>query len=119
MSVAPGPRSFLGLNTFPGFAANGDRPELNIRHHEQYGDVVRHRVGPLVVHMIRHPDHVKHVLQENHGNYLKGRGLQKIKVVLGEGLLTSEGDFWRRQRKLAQPAFHHKRLHGCFSIYNF
>lgn len=116
MNIAPGPRSFLGLNTFPGFAASGDRPELNLRNHEQYGDVVRHRVGPLVVHLIRHPDHVKHVLQENHANYLKGRGLQKVKVLLGEGLLTSEGDFWRRQRKLAQPAFHHKRLHGLGEI---
>lgn len=112
MNLAPGPRSFLGWNTFPGFAASGDRPELNVSNHERYGDVVRHRVGPLVVHMIRHPDHVKHVLQENHANYMKGRGLQKIKVLLGEGLLTSEGEFWRRQRKLAQPAFHHRRLAG-------
>ena len=77
-----------------------------------FGDVVGFRVGPFRSLLIAHPDHIKHVLQDNNHNYVKGIVIAKLKVLIGEGLFTSEGDFWRRQRRLAQPAFHRQRLAG-------
>jgi cytochrome P450 len=76
-----------------------------------YGDVVRFRVGPYTLHLFRHPDHVKHVLQDNNRNYgRQTKGYQKLALALGQGLVTSEGEFWRRQRRIAQPAFHRERI---------
>jgi cytochrome P450 len=77
-----------------------------------FGDVVCVRMGPIKMYMLFHPDHVRHVLQENHQNYVKGPIIARTKVLIGEGLFTSEGDFWRRQRRLAQPAFHRARIAG-------
>lgn len=62
------------------------------------------------------PDYVKHILQENNRNYKKSVGYKWLKLLLGEGLVTSEGDFWRKQRRLMQPAFHRDRLAGFASI---
>ncbi|MEM7036012.1 MAG: cytochrome P450, partial [Bacteroidota bacterium] len=56
------------------------------------------------------PEYIKHVLVDNAKNYHKSVAYQVMKHFLGEGLLTSEGDFWLRQRRLAQPAFHKKKL---------
>jgi cytochrome P450 len=78
----------------------------------RYGDIVPIRVWPWVSYMIYHPDQIKHVLQDNNHNYVKGIVIEKIKVLIGEGLFSSEGDFWRRQRRLAQPAFHRQRITG-------
>jgi cytochrome P450 len=69
-----------------------------------YGDVVRYR-GVWVTHQLSHPDHIQHVLQGNFANYRKGRGYRILKLSLGEGLLTSEGTLWQRQRKMTQPSF--------------
>ena len=74
----------------------------------RHGDFVRFRLGPYRVHLLSHPDYVAHVLQQNPRNYLKD-GYEHIEIV-GNGLLASEGDFWRRQRRIAQPAFHRERL---------
>ena len=80
---------------------------------ERVGDVAGLRFGRIVAHLLAHPDHVRHVLQENHAAYSKrSPGFEKLRLVLGNGLLTSEGDFWRRQRRIAAPAFHHQRLAG-------
>jgi cytochrome P450 len=57
-----------------------------------------------------HPDHVKHVLQDNHTNYGKGPLYPRLKPVVGEGLVTSEGELWLRQRRLSQPAFTRDRV---------
>jgi enediyne biosynthesis protein E7 len=58
--------------------------------------------------VINHPDDVKRVLVGNHRNYTKGTGLDRVKILLGNGLMTSEGDFWRRQRSMMQPLFHRR-----------
>jgi len=79
----------------------------------EYGDAVRIRVGPAYATMLAHPDLVRYVLQDNARNYNKQtRGFAVLRELLGQGLLTSEGDFWLRQRRLAQPAFHRQRLAG-------
>jgi len=83
----------------------------------QYGDVVRFEAWPMIlVHLLYHPDHIKHVLQENNRNYWKGILVGRVKPLIGEGLFTSEGDFWRRQRRLAQPAFHRERIESFANL---
>src|SRR5690348_5670268 len=58
--------------------------------------------------VIHHPDDVKRVLVSNHRNYTKGAGLDRVKILLGKGLMTSEGDLWKRQRYMMQPMFHRR-----------
>ncbi len=58
--------------------------------------------------VINHPDDVKRVLLSNHRNYTKGEGMDRVKLLLGNGIMTSEGEFWRRQRRMMQPAFHRR-----------
>lgn len=74
----------------------------------RHGDFVRLRLGPYRIQLLSHPDYIEHVLQKNPRNYLKD-GYEHIKIV-GNGLLSSEGDFWRGQRRIVQPAFHRERL---------
>ncbi|HTV51616.1 MAG TPA: cytochrome P450 [Steroidobacteraceae bacterium] len=58
--------------------------------------------------VINHPDDVKRVLVGNHRNYTKGIGLDRVKILLGNGIMTSEGELWRRQRYMMQPLFHRR-----------
>lgn len=75
------------------------------------GDVVRINLPLRVGTMVAHPDGVKRVFVDNHKNYGKQtRGYQMLRLALGEGLVTSEGEFWKRQRRIAQPAFHHQKI---------
>ncbi|MBC8070605.1 MAG: cytochrome P450 [Deltaproteobacteria bacterium] len=76
-----------------------------------HGDVVAFRIGPIQAVLLRDPEAIKHVMVDNNHNYDKAtRGYDVLRRFLGNGLLTSEGDFWRRQRRIAQPAFHRKRI---------
>ena len=58
--------------------------------------------------VINHPDDVKRVLVSNHKNYTKGSGLDRVKILLGHGIMTSEGELWKRQRYMMQPSFHRR-----------
>src|SRR6202158_547773 len=58
--------------------------------------------------VINHPVDIKRVLLSNHRNYTKGEGMDRVKILLGNGIMTSEGDFWRRQRRMMQPSFHRR-----------
>lgn len=84
---------------------------------QKYGDIVRFWIGPFLVHLISGPEEIKHVLQDNNQNYSKGRVYDAFKPVIGNGLLTSEGDFWRRQRRLANPSFRHDKIRGFVSMF--
>jgi cytochrome P450 len=77
-----------------------------------YGDVAWFRVGPFDVYLLSHPDHVRELLAAHPRSVTKSQVLQEAKRVLGEGLLTSEGDLHRRNRRVVQPVFHHERIHG-------
>lgn len=75
------------------------------------GPVVRIPFPLKVAHLIREPEHIKHVLVDAHKIYgKKTRGYDSLRLSLGQGLVTSEGEFWKRQRRIAQPAFHHQRI---------
>ena len=78
----------------------------------EIGDVVGLRVGPWRGALVSAPEHVKHVLVTRVRNYPKSPTYRALKLVLGNGLVTSEGELWQRQRRLAQPAFHRQRLAG-------
>jgi cytochrome P450 len=83
----------------------------------RHGDVVGFRIGPIQAVLLRHPDAIKHVLVDNNHNYDKlTRGYDVLRQFLGNGLLTSDGDFWRRQRRIAQPAFHRRRIEGFAEV---
>ncbi len=73
-------------------------------------DVHAMRLGRRRLFQVNHPDLILDVLITHDRNFIKGQGLQAAKGVLGEGLLTSEGELHKKQRRLAQPAFHSARL---------
>jgi len=76
----------------------------------EYGDIAGLRVLNFKTIFVNHPDLIEEVLVTNARKYSKGRVLRANRHVFGEGLLTSEGDFWLRQRRLTQPAFHRARI---------
>jgi cytochrome P450 len=83
---------------------------LLLRLARERGDVVSVDMGRFRVFLLSHPDDVKDVLVVNHARFEKGEVLQEPKRLLGDGLLTSEGELHRRQRRLIQPVFHHARM---------
>jgi cytochrome P450 len=80
---------------------------------QTHRDLVRMRFGSRLSYTLFHPDLVKHVLVDNNRNYIRNRvGNELLKEIIGLNLLTSDGDFWLRQRRLMQPAFHRQRIAG-------
>ncbi len=107
--VPPGPRGHVLWGSMFDFQRDPLRFIRGVA--RDYGDVVRYRMGHMVWYQANHPDGVRRVLQENNRNYGKGTlTLGILKPVLGEGLLTSEGELWRRQRRLMQPVFHRRSV---------
>ncbi len=104
----PGPRGTPVLGSMRDF----QRDKLGfIRSLTRYGDVARYRTAHLTWYQINHPDGIRRVLQENNRNYGKGSlTLNFFKPVVGEGLITSEGALWLRQRRLIQPIFHRRSV---------
>jgi cytochrome P450 len=81
-----------------------------------FGGVVYFKIGPRRGFLVSNPDDVRHVLQDNARNYHKSPLYDKLRMFLGNGLLTSEDDFWLRQRRIAQPAFHRQKLAGLARV---
>jgi cytochrome P450 len=110
MTVAPGYTQWIPLP----FGAFGevlrDPLGFQLRARERFGDVVRFRNGTILVHFLYHPDHVRRVLHDCQKHYLRGWQYRLLRRLFGDNLVVSDGDFWMRQRRLAQPAFHRDRL---------
>lgn len=106
--AVPGPKpAWIGGN----LAAFNHNPLAFLSHcASEYGDLVELNFAGFPVFLLNHPDLIEEVLVTKNRAFLKGRGLGRTREVLGNGLLTSEGEFWRRQRRLAQPAFHNQRI---------
>jgi cytochrome P450 len=85
---------------------------MMMRSWREHGDIVACSMGPYEYLFVNDAEAVQHVLVHNAKAYVKSPNYRGIKLVVGEGLLTSEGEHWRRQRKLTQPAFHRDRLAG-------
>jgi cytochrome P450 len=74
-------------------------------HFDRYGDIFKASIYGASVYVVSAPDGVEHVLLKNWRNYVKGRAIKRIALLLGKGLMVSEGDFWISQRRMIQPAF--------------
>jgi cytochrome P450 len=103
----------------PGRLLTGVMPEFNrdslafvLKVAREYGDVARARFLYIDAYFLSRPDLIEQVLVTENRNFIKPRSLRTpfFAGIVGQGLLTSEGDFWRRQRRLAQPAFHRDRI---------
>src|SRR3954471_16861923 len=111
MRLPPGPRArFFGLTAYPAFS--GDRIAALADLARQYGDVVLFRLGPQRMALLNHPDYVEDVLVTRARLFKKGRALERARRLLGDGLLTTEGEAHLRQRRLVQPSFHRQRIEG-------
>ena len=109
----PGPKNLPIIGNLYTFRAN---PLVFLaKAAREYGDIVYFKVVRQHLHLLSHPDHVREILVANQNNFVKSRALQRAKILLGEGLLTSEGQYHLRQRRLVQPAFHRERLAGYAS----
>ena len=85
---------------------------------KDYGDAVRIKIGGKRYFIIQSPEAARHVLQENAKNYYKPGTAKMMKRFLGDGLATSNGDLWLKQRRLIQPAFHKKKIENLVKIIN-
>jgi cytochrome P450 len=112
MAPPPGPTE--------GFDLGGSEESLQLMREcfTRFGDIYRVFAPSRGVYnyVINHPDDVKRVLLSNHRNYTKGEGMDRVKILLGNGIMTSEGDFWRRQRRMMQPCFHRRILDQFSSL---
>ena len=103
--LAPGPRGWPILGHF--LAIRRDVLGLMRDSVREFGDVVRFRVGPAVVHLLNHPDHVEHVLTTRRHNFDKAsRSSTALSAICGESVLTANGAAWHWRRRLLQPMFH-------------
>ena len=108
MTRAPGPP-----NRFPGshiLAMRRDSLAFMTKLARDYGDIARFRMGRVEIHLLNRPDWIRDLLVTHAASFHKGRGLERAKRLLGEGLLTSEDPVHLRQRRMMQPAFHHQRI---------
>jgi len=103
----PGPKQKLPLFLFLNFLRNPIGVLVDI---SKYGDISHFKFGTQHVYFLNHPDYITDVLVTYNNSFIKSRGLQVAKKVLGEGLLTSEGSLHHNQRQLLQPVFHQDRL---------
>lgn len=110
MAIAPGITHHIPIPYGPWRAFLRDPLGFQGAARERYGDVFRFRIGPVVIHFFYHPDHVHRILHEHQKNYLRGWQFRLLRKLFGQNLTTSEGAFWLRQRRLAQPAFHRHKL---------
>lgn len=109
--LAPSPPQLPVLGHFHVFGRGPDRLDRVLDLPRRYGDVVRLRFGGIHAHLVANPDLVQEVLHARNREFDKHtRGTYKLRLVLGLGLLTSEGSFWLRQRRISQPAFHRRKI---------
>jgi cytochrome P450 len=107
LSKAPGPRGLPGVGNLPQLLRDPLRALENGA--AQYGDLVRYRLGPRDLYVLRHPEHIRQVLFDPQ-RFCKGDMARVFGTIAGNGLAMSEGEFWKRQRRLIQPAFHRQRI---------
>jgi len=108
MRRPPGPPPRFLIGNLPLF--NSDPLAIYTRWAREYGDIFYYRAGWMDVYFLNHPSLIEQVLVSQSQNFAKDKVIQNSRWFLGEGLLTSEGSGWLRQRRLSQPAFHRERM---------
>lgn len=107
----PGPRGLPLLGILPEFSR--DPLQFLLEMHQQYGEIVTYALGTRRFIQVNHPEAIQQILQDNHRAYSKrGFHFDFVRLLLGDGLVLSEGSTWLRQRRLMQPAFHHRQIEG-------
>jgi cytochrome P450 len=106
----PGPKRYPIVGSLPDLAK--DPMQFLFGAQRQHGDRFYYQMMNNHVYFLAHPDDIKHVLQDNHQNYYKHKLYGLVKPLIGEGLLTSEGETWLTNRRLIQPVFHRQRIAG-------
>lgn len=112
--IAPGPRGNFLTGNLAAFKRSPVQMFLDLQ--RDHGDVARNRMGPLLTHVLSHPKAIEHVLASNAGNYVRGQLYERFKLFFGNGLLTTDGEYWMRHRRIAQPNFHKRRLDAMTGV---
>ena len=109
----PGPKARFPLDLYVRFRSDriGFLEEM-----ASFGDVSHLSFNNMHLYLLNHPDMIRDLLVNNHRQFTKSRALHLAEWLLGKGLLTSEGDFHLRQRRLVQPAFHRQRMAGYADV---
>jgi len=108
-NTPPGPRSALPLTLLAAFRRD---PVQFLLEMASYGDISYVYLNKFNMYLLNDPELIQDVLVTHARNFIKSRGLQFTRPVMGNGLLTSEDDYHLRQRRLVQPAFHRQRIAG-------
>jgi cytochrome P450 len=85
---------------------------------DRFGSIYRASVYGKDVYVVSDPEHVDHVLRINWRNYKRGQAIKRIGFLLGNGLIVSEGEFWKNQRRMIQPAFHDKAIGALLNVFS-
>lgn len=104
----PGPRGLPLLGVMPEMVS--DMLGLFMNTAREYGGIAQFKLLNKSYLLVTNPDYVKYILQDNYKNYIRGRSVETGRVLLGNGLPLIDGDFWLRERRMLQPAFHRERL---------
>ena len=108
LKTIPGPRGLPLLGVMPEMIS--DMLGLFTNTAREYGGIAQFKLLNKSYLLVTNPDYVKYILQDNYRNYIRGRSVETGRVLLGNGLPLTDGDFWLRERRILQPAFHRERL---------
>jgi cytochrome P450 len=108
VGLPPHPHEYPLVGALPSLLANPVR--FCTRMMNEHNDLVCLDLGFATLYLVTLPEHIHHVLVENHENYWKGDVFERTRFLFGNGLVVNEGESWRRQRRLMQPAFAHRRV---------
>jgi cytochrome P450 len=112
--LPPGPKPLPLLGNVLDMQKNPLQFLLN--NSKKHGDVVHFSLPGLPIYMFNHPEHIEEILRHQNQNFIKDKITRDGSLLVGNGLLTSEGQFWKKQRRLAQPAFHHERINAYAEV---
>ncbi|MBB5915667.1 cytochrome P450 [Nocardia transvalensis] len=104
---APGPKLPIDIRRY-----RRDAADIALDLHRRYGDIVRYRVGPQLVHSVAAPELIGEILHDR-DSYRRGKVYRGFDLFLGDGMLTADGENWRVRRRAGQPHFHAGRLHAA------
>ncbi len=113
MKEIRGPKGFPYLGVVPQMAT--DALGLLASTAREYGGIATLPLSGHIAYLVTSPAYVRHILQSNNRNYIRGRSIEPARLLLGNGIAVTDGDLWLRQRRLMQPAFHRDRLESISS----
>lgn len=115
--LPPGPKPIIPLRNL--FEFRKDSLSFLKKIADEYGDIVHFKLGLYRIVLLNHPDFIKQVLSTHNDNFVKGRPLEMAKELMGEGLLSSEGEYHKEQSRIIQPAFSRKMMDQYAPVMTF